>query len=186
MVELVNPLENAVVLLQDFGFFTVILPFVLVYALVFGLLGKVKIFGEADDSSAKTVNQIIALSVGAFVITSTDAVNNIASIIPQAGFFLVSTLLILMVLGLLGLKNETEALFKTGSTIKNLSVFGVVLLFLLVIDMGVESGIPFIRPLSIFLVGQSATFSGAGFESFLALILLLGFPLAVIYLLNKK
>jgi len=184
MVELVNPLENAVVLLQDFGFFTVILPFVLVYALVFGLLGKVKIFGE--DSSSKTVNQVIALSVGAFVITSTDAVNNIASIIPQAGFFLVSTLLILMVLGLLGLKNETESLFATGSTIKNLSVFGVVLLFLLVIDMGVESGIPFIRPLSIFLVGQSATFSGAGFESFLALILLLGFPLAVIYLLNKK
>ena len=184
MVELVNPLENAVTLLQDFGFFTVILPFVLVYALVFGLLGKVKIFG--DDSSVKTINQVIALSVGAFVITSTDAVNNIASIVPQAGFFLVSTLLILMVLGLLGLKNENESLFATGSTIKNLSVFGVVLIFLLVIDMGVESGIPFIRPLSIFLVGQSATFSGAGFESFLALILLLGFPLAVIYLLNKN
>ena len=81
MVQVVNPLENAVLLLQDFGFFSVILPFVLVYALIFGLLTNIKLFG--DDESSKTVNQVIALAVGAFVITSTDAVNNIMGIISS-------------------------------------------------------------------------------------------------------
>ena len=184
MVQIVNPLENAVVLLQDFGFFTVILPFVLVYALVFGLLNTVKLFGGDDES--KTVNQVIALSVGAFVITSTDAVNNIASIVPQAGFFLVVSVLLLMVLGLFGLKNEKDDLFNKGSRMKNFAILLLTLAFFLVIDMGVEGGIPIIRQLSQFLVGSSNIVSGAAFESILALALVLGFPLAVIYMLGKS
>lgn len=186
MVQLVNPLENAVVLLQDFGFFSVILPFVLLYSLVFGLLSKVKLFGE--DAASKTVNQIIALSVGAFFITSTDAVNYIAGVIPQAGFLLVVTLLILMVLTLLGLKNPIDnPMFGDKASFgKSLFYLTIVLVFLLVIDMGVPSGIPLIRPLSEFLVGQSAVMSGEGFETILSLALILGFPLAVIYMLSKS
>ncbi len=186
MVQIVNPLENAVVLLQDFGFFTVILPFVLLYALVFGLLQKVELFG--NDDSAKTVNQIISLAIGAFFITSTDAVNYIAGVIPQAGFLLVVVLLIMMVLGLLGLKNPIgNPMFGDNITFgKNLFYLTIVLVFLLVIDMGVPSGIPFIRPLSEFLVGASAASSGEGFETILSLALVLGFPLAVIYMLGKS
>ncbi len=186
MVQIVNPLENAVVLLQDFGFFTVILPFVLLYALVFGLLQKVELFG--NDDSSKTVNQIISLAIGAFFITSTDAVNYIAGVIPQAGFLLVIVLLIMMVLGLLGLKNPIgNPMFGDNITFgKNLFYLTIVLVFLLVIDMGVPSGIPFIRPLSEFLVGASAASSGEGFETILSLALVLGFPLAVIYILGKS
>ena len=185
MVQIVNPLENAVVLLQDFGFFTVILPFVLLYALVFGLLTKIKLFG--GDDSAKTVNQIIALAVGAFFITSTDAVNYIAGIIPQAGFLLVVVLLIMMVLGLLGMKNPIDnPPFGEKVTLgKNLFYLTIVLVFLLVIDLGVPSGIPIIRPLSEFLVGATASSSGEGFETILSLALVLGFPLAVVYMLGK-
>jgi len=51
--------------------------------------------------------------------------------------------------------------------------------------MGVEGGIPFVRPFSEFLVGQSGAITGAGFESLIALTLLLGFPIAVIYFLQK-
>ncbi|MBN88042.1 hypothetical protein CMO95_00365 [Candidatus Woesearchaeota archaeon] len=182
MVQVVNPLENAVVLLQDFGFFSVILPFVLVYALIYGLLNTVGIFGSEDD--AKTVNQIIALSVGAFVITSTDAVNNIMGIIPQAGFFLVVSLMLLMILGLFGIKTPNDQIF-SNSWAKGFGAITITGLFLLIIDMGVEGGIPLVRPFSEFLVGQSGAITGAGFESLIALTLLLGFPIAVIYFLSK-
>ena len=183
MVEVVNPLENAVVLLQDFGFFSVILPFVLVYALIFGLLNYVSIFG--DDDSSKTVNQVIALAVAAFTITSTDAVNSLLGIIPQAGFFLVVSLMLLMILGLFGIRMyDKEKMFTGSSTVKGGLALLITGLFLIVIDMGVEGGIPLIRPLSEFLVGQSAAMTGAGFESLLALMLLLGFPLAVIFYLG--
>ena len=185
MVQIVNPLENAVVLLQDFGFFSVILPFVLIYALIFGLLSTVKIFG--DDDSSKTVNQIIALSVAAFTIASTDAVNLIMGIIPQAGFLLVVSLMLLMVLGLFGFKEPFNNLLGEGSTIGRGAIAATILvIFTLIIDMGVEGGIPLVRPFSEFLVGSSGAITGAGFESLLALVLLLGFPLAVIYFLGKN
>ena len=38
-------LGGAVDFLQDFGFFDVVLPFLLVFTLVFGILEKTKIFG---------------------------------------------------------------------------------------------------------------------------------------------
>ena len=187
MVQVVNPLENAVLLLQDFGFFSVILPFVLVYALIFGLLTNIKLFG--DDESSKTVNQVIALAVGAFVITSTDAVNNLAAIIPQAGFLLVVSLLLLMVLGIFGFKSTFDSLLGANgvpSLSRQIVALIIVIVFLLIIDAGLETGIPLIRPFSEFLVGQSALISGEAFGTIAALALLLGFPLVIIYLLGKS
>jgi len=187
MVQVVNPLENAVLLLQDFGFFSVILPFVLVYALIFGLLTNIKLFGS--DDSSKTVNQVIALAVGAFVITSTDAVNNLAAIIPQAGFLLVVSLLLLMVLGIFGFKSTFDSLLGPNgvpSFPRQIVALIIVTVFLLIIDSGLETGIPLIRPFSEFLVGQSALISGEAFGTVAALALLLGFPLVIIYLLGKS
>tara|TARA_B100000073_G_scaffold307442_1_gene277767 strand:+ start:248 stop:829 length:582 start_codon:yes stop_codon:yes gene_type:complete len=185
MVQVVNPLENAVLLLQDFGFFSVILPFILVYALIFGLLTNIKLFGS--DDSSKTVNQVIALSVGAFVITSTDAVNNLAAIIPQAGFLLVVSLLLLMVLGIFGFTSTFDSLLGKELTFsRQIVALIIVTVFLLIIDAGLETGIPLIRPFSEFLVGQSALISGEAFGTVAALALLLGFPLAIIYLLGKS
>ena len=185
MVQVVNPLENAVLLLQDFGFFSVILPFILVYALIFGLLTNIKLFGS--DDSSKTVNQVIALSVGAFVITSTDAVNNLAAIIPQAGFLLVVSLLLLMVLGIFGFTSTFDSLLGKDLTFsRQIVALIIVTVFLLIIDAGLETGIPLIRPFSEFLVGQSALISGEAFGTVAALALLLGFPLAIIYLLGKS
>ena len=185
MVQVVNPLENAVLLLQDFGFFSVILPFILVYALIFGLLTNIKLFG--DDDSSKTVNHVIALSVGAFLITSTDAVNNLAAIIPQAGFLLVVSLLLLMVLGIFGFKSTFDSLLGPDLTFsRQIVALIIVTVFLLIIDAGLETGIPLIRPFSEFLVGQSSLISGEAFGTVAALALLLGFPLAIIYLLGKS
>jgi len=187
MVQVVNPLENAVLLLQDFGFFSVILPFVLVYALIFGLLTNIQLFGS--DDSSKTVNQVIALAVGAFVITSTDAVNNLAAIIPQAGFLLVVSLLLLMVLGIFGFKSTFDSLLGADgvpSLSRQIVALIIVTVFLLIIDSGLETGIPLIRPFSEFLVGQSALISGEAFGTMAALALLLGFPLVIIYLLGKS
>ena len=185
MVQVVNPLENAVLLLQDFGFFSVILPFILVYALIFGLLTNIKLFGS--DDSSKTVNQVIALSVGAFVITSTDAVNNLAAIIPQAGFLLVVSLLLLMVLGIFGFKSTFDSLLGPDLTFsRQIVALIIVTVFLLIIDAGLETGIPLIRPFSEFLVGQFSLISGEAFGTVAALALLLGFPLAIIYLLGKS
>ena len=79
---------------------------------------------------------------------------------------------------------DDKKMFTGGSKVKGGLALLITGLFLIVIDMGVEGGIPLIRPLSEFLVGQSAAMTGAGFESLLALMLLLGFPIAVIFYLG--
>ncbi len=53
--------------LNQVGFYSFALPFLLVFALVYGLLGKAKLFG--DDS--KKINSIIALCIAFFVVNYT-------------------------------------------------------------------------------------------------------------------
>ncbi len=182
MVQVVNPLENAIELLQSFGFFTVVLPFLLVYALVLGLLEKTKLFGS--DSSATSVNQVIALAIGAFVVTSTDVVTLMMGVIPQASFLLVTILLLMMMAALMGMDME-KGLFGLNQTPTLL--FGLVtLVFLMIIDAGVEGGIPIIRQLNEILIGaQPFVLQGEAFSTIVGLTFVLGIPLAIIYWLRK-
>jgi len=182
MVQVVNPLENAVELLGSFGFFTVILPFILVYALVLGLLEKTKLFG--DDSSATSVNQVIALAIGGFVITSTDIIELMMGVIPQASFLLVTVLLLMMIAALMGL-NMDDGLF--GIAKAPVLLFGVItLIFLMIIDAGVEGGIPIVRQLNELVIGsQPFLLQGEALSTLLGLTFVLGIPLAIMYWLKR-
>src|SRR3989338_7246136 len=55
-------LGDAVKLLQDFGFFDVILPFLLVFTVVFGILEKTKIFGTEGEKGhpKKNIDAMVA------------------------------------------------------------------------------------------------------------------------------
>jgi len=182
MVQFVNPLENAVSLLQDFGFFSVILPFLLVYALVYGLLDKTQTFGNDSNS----VNQVVALAIGAFVITSTDVVTSMLGIIPQAAFLLVIVLLLMMLAGLVGFDPKVlsgDSLNKyTGALL-----LAVTLIFLMIIDAGVEGGIPIIHQINELLLGvQPFVVQGEAFSTLLGLTFVLGIPIAVVWWMGKK
>jgi len=184
MVQIVNPLENAIGLLQDFGFFSVVLPFLLVYALVYGLLSSTKLLG--DDTGASSVNQVIALTIGAFVITSTDVVNLMLGVIPQASFLLVVVLMLMMIAGLMGITKTT--LFGAGGIPFKGSFFLIVtLIFLMIIDAGVEGGIPIIHQLNELLIGsQPFVMQGEALSTILGLAFVIGIPVAVVVWLTKS
>ncbi len=189
MVQLVNPLENAINLLQDFGFFSVVLPFLLVYALVYGLLAKTAMFSSGPaSSSSDSVNQVVALAIGAFVITSTDVVNSMLGIIPQAAFLLVVVLLLMMVAGLVGV--TSTGLFSDDGKLTKYTgpIFAaVILVFLMIIDAGVEGGIPIIHQLNELLIGsQPFILQGEALSTILGLTFVLGIPIAVIWWMGKK
>jgi len=186
MVQIVNPLENAIGLLQDFGFFSVVLPFLLIYSLVYGLLINTKMFG--DDSGAKSVCQVIALAVGAFVITSTDVVNLMLGVIPQASFLLVVVLMLMMIASLMGLTGSAGGLFGDGGfkTFKGFSFLVITLIFLMIIDAGVEGGIPIIHQLNELVIGsQPFVLQGEALSTLLGLAFVIGIPIAVVVWLSK-
>ena len=82
-----NTLENA-------GFFSYALPFLLIFALIFGILSKMKPFGEN-----KGVMAIISLAVGLMALQFNVVPDFFAKIFPSLGIGLSVVLVILIIAG---------------------------------------------------------------------------------------
>ncbi|MEK6832494.1 MAG: hypothetical protein AABY32_00475 [Nanoarchaeota archaeon] len=88
------------------GIFTYALPFLLIFALVFGLLMKLNIFASKENPN-KGINVIIALTV-AFMSLQFDMVSIFfAEIFPRFGVAL-SIILVILILGGLFMPRNTE------------------------------------------------------------------------------
>lgn len=103
------PGEYTFSLLQQIGVFDIILPFILVFTIVYAVLQKIKLFGE----ESKKFNVVIALVMGAAVIVphvlqiyppEKDIVNIINGAMPQISVILVAAVMFLLILGVLGKK----------------------------------------------------------------------------------
>jgi len=58
---------------KAFGIFEFFLPFILMFAIFYGLLAKTKIFGDPGSKPARTINLVIALSAAAYIMVFTPA-----------------------------------------------------------------------------------------------------------------
>jgi len=81
--------------LSQAGFFTYLLPFLLIFALVFGILSKLKLFEQT-----KAVNAIIALAVGLLALQFDFVPLFFSEIFPRVGIGLAIILVILILMGL--------------------------------------------------------------------------------------
>ena len=99
--------------LEQWGFYDFILPFVLIFTIVFAVLQKVKIFGTADE--ARKFNIVIALVLGLTVVIphtlgiyppGMDVVAIMLESIPNVSLVLVAILMALLIIGLLGKRFE--------------------------------------------------------------------------------
>ncbi|MBM3199831.1 hypothetical protein FJZ53_02750, partial [Candidatus Woesearchaeota archaeon] len=68
-----SPLGGAIEFLKEFGFFDVVLPFLLVFTIVFAVLEKTKIFGGGKESK-KNINAMIAFVFALFFVSATNLV----------------------------------------------------------------------------------------------------------------
>ena len=95
---LMNSFSVSYVLNQwaSMGVFAYVLPFLLVFALVYGILTKSKIFGEDN----KAVNAIISLAFGLLSLVGDFVPNFFQTIIPMAGVALSVLLVAIILLGL--------------------------------------------------------------------------------------
>ena len=71
-----SPLEIAVNFLKDFGFFDVVLPFLLVFTIVFAVLEKTLILGkEENNKPKKNIDAMVAFSIALFVVAASNIVD---------------------------------------------------------------------------------------------------------------
>jgi hypothetical protein len=97
-------LGDSIELLQDFGFFDVVLPFLLVFTIVFGVLEKTRIFGteklsDGKEYSKKNIDAMVAFSIAFFVIASKEIVTSIQESLPMVSLILVAIICFLMLVG---------------------------------------------------------------------------------------
>ncbi len=84
---------------RDAGIFAFYLPFLITFALLYGLLSRVGIFGRANERITNALNAIIAFSVALFVIGFTPAGITLSGFFGQ--FFQQSTItLITLIIGI--------------------------------------------------------------------------------------
>jgi len=96
-------LGGAIELLEDFGFFDVVLPFLLIFTIVFGILEKTKIFGTEEyhgkEVPKKNINAMVAFVIAFFFIAAKEIVNSIKESLPIVGLFLIAIISFLMLVG---------------------------------------------------------------------------------------
>lgn len=97
--------------LEQIGAFSYVLPFLLIFALVFGILQKVNIFNN------KGVDGIIALSVGLMSLQFGFVSRFFAGIFPNLGLGLAVILAALILLGLFTDSNQTGLLWGLGAIV---------------------------------------------------------------------
>jgi hypothetical protein len=105
--------QDAFQQLADLGILDVILPFILIFTIVFAVLQKVKIFG--DGTKSKPFNVVISLVMGAAVIfphvlgyypPEKDIVNIINTSLPNVSVVIVAIVMALIIIGVLGRRFE--------------------------------------------------------------------------------
>ena len=121
--------------LREFGIYDIVLPFILVYAIVYAVLEHSKFFSNVNDDSKKTINVIISLCFGLFAIFSIQVVENIQYIILNSVFLIVVFMIILILLALIFgeeylkiFKNENDKYHKWFIY----SILGIILITILI------------------------------------------------------
>lgn len=95
--------EGIMSVLKNFGFFDIILPFILIYALIFGILAKTQILGdpfekdnEARARFVRSIISLISLSIAFLVVGAYNVVLRIQEFIPYAILYILSVFMLLV------------------------------------------------------------------------------------------
>ncbi|MCA9477601.1 MAG: hypothetical protein KC535_00455 [Nanoarchaeota archaeon] len=100
--------DNMIFTLQQWGVIDVILPFILIFTIVFAVMEKTKILGSEDYQVRKyaaIISMVVAFAVVVPHITGAyyygfDAVQVINNALPQVGLLLVAIVMMLLTIGL--------------------------------------------------------------------------------------
>jgi len=157
-------------ILQDWGVFSALLPFLLIFTLLFAILEKIQLF-----EGNRKINAVIAGAIGALVViphvlgqypTGMDPVLMILNILPNAGVLLVVILLVMMMLGFVGAKHGLPGALITLVLLGALAILGFTVI------SAIWPSLPFSR-----LFGDTAT------QALIIAITVFGF---IIYFITKE
>lgn len=171
-----SPLGIAIDFLEKFGFFDVVLPFLLVFTLIYAILEKTKILGtekvKGEDVPRRNINSMTAFAIAMLVVAAGQVVQVIREALPLIILVLIAIISFMMLAG--SLMGSQEFSFKDRPGWK---VFLTVVLFIsvILIFLGVikhKSGETFLSIIWNYIVENWASGPLISSIIFLAVILL--------------
>ena len=131
-----SPMANSIQFLKDFGVFDVILPFLLVFSIVFAILEKTKVLGEEEGGMPKrSLNSMVAFVVALLVVAVNKIVYAINTALPNVVLLIVIVVAFLMLVGIF--YKEGEFNFKEKHPLW--TKFFLVILFVLIVLIFLDS-----------------------------------------------
>ena len=133
--------------LGDLGVYDIILPFLLVFTIVFAVLEKTKILGvekiDGRELTKKNLNSMVAFIMSFLVIASTQLVSVINEVMANVVLLLILAICFLMLVGVFFSDQEFVGIDKIPGWTKAFIIFmfiGVVAIFMNAIKIDTDSG----------------------------------------------
>lgn len=135
-----SPLGSAIEFFRDFGLFDIILPFLLVFTLVYAILEKTKILGtvklkSGEEVANKNLNSMVAFVIGLLVIATANVVRAINESLPNIVLLAVISFSFLLLIGIFMKTGELDL----SSKHKNWYKLFIILMFIGVIAIFLNS-----------------------------------------------
>ena len=88
--------RDYILYLEQIGVYDVFLPFLLVFAIIFAVLEKTKIFGERSN-----INVVISVIIGLLLVVQQGIVQTINTFLPRVSLIIVVTLMFLLLMSMI-------------------------------------------------------------------------------------
>ncbi len=141
---MVSPLVNAIDFLKEFGLFDVVLPFLLVFAIVFALLEKTRILGvekiKGEEIPKKNLNATVAFVVALLVVSTNKIVTALNEALPNVVLLLVVIVSFLVLVGTFYKEGEFDFSKNEGWVAFFIFLSFVVILVIFAASIKVASG----------------------------------------------
>jgi hypothetical protein len=127
--------RNALVFFDQLGVYDVVLPFLLIFTLVFAMLEKTKVFGgQSDTKTRKNLNAMVAFCTGFLVVASSQLVYVINATIAKSMVLLVMGVLFIMLIG--SFKKDEATYLKGGWEVVFMIIMFVGISLILLYNLG--------------------------------------------------
>jgi len=130
--------DTFITLLNNLGFFNVILPFLLVYAVMYGILSKYKILGdpfaEGDKGRVtRSLLSIVSASTGFFIVGSANVVLSLRTLIPYLVLFLLTVFFLILAISPFLQKEEKSGEIQIGNRTRMILLTFAIIIFTLIV-----------------------------------------------------
>jgi len=127
-----------ITLLNNIGFFNVILPFLLVYAVMYGILSKYKILGDpfAEGDRGKVTRSLVSIvsaATGFFIVGSANVVLSLRTLIPYIVLFLLTVFFLILAISPFLQREEKSGEIQLGSKTRIILLASAIIIFTLMV-----------------------------------------------------